>query len=370
MKKIGFLTEQIGYSRGACDFYPIIKWKNQLKESGLDIRFYRSHHDRKLMDNEIVCLDQRYHMHQINIHNRQPDKQFIINYVKKLKNQGIKVVLFDNLDGTGSRDFDLIPFVDLFVKKQLLKNRTDYTVERGYQNLRRFTESYDLSDKQVEINREKGKQFVACPEEHLHKLRLGWNIGMLDYREFPFSKYYPIGTTRLLNRIYKLPFFSNNFIDRPIDSGFRGEVKSDNENYSWQRNKLIEFLRSNKGEYNFISGNGISKTAYLEELRKSKTCVSPFGYGEICYRDFEATLCGCLLIKPDMSHIDTYPDIYRKKQTYVDIRWDMSDLDVKLKEVLENYESYKTYVQEAQEIFKKEISDPERFIEHFKSVLV
>ena len=29
--------------------------------------------------------------------------------------------------------------------------------------------------------------------------------------------------------------------------------------------------------------------------------LSPFGWGEICYRDFEAALNGMLLIKPDMN---------------------------------------------------------------------
>lgn len=28
--------------------------------------------------------------------------------------------------------------------------------------------------------------------------------------------------------------------------------------------------------------------------------ISPFGWGKICYRDFEATLCGAASIKPNM----------------------------------------------------------------------
>ena len=31
--------------------------------------------------------------------------------------------------------------------------------------------------------------------------------------------------------------------------------------------------------------------------------MSPFGFGEICYRDFEAMLNGACLIKPDVSHL-------------------------------------------------------------------
>jgi spore maturation protein CgeB len=62
---------------------------------------------------------------------------------------------------------------------------------------------------------------------------------------------------------------------------------------------------------------------------RSKICISPFGYGEICWRDFEAILCGCLLIKPDMSHVETNPDIFMAGQTYVPVKWDFSDLEEK-----------------------------------------
>jgi spore maturation protein CgeB len=68
---------------------------------------------------------------------------------------------------------------------------------------------------------------------------------------------------------------------------------------------------------------------YYREISGSKICVSPFGYGEICWRDFEAILCGSLIIKPNMDHIETTPDIFKAHQTYVPVRWDYSDLEEK-----------------------------------------
>jgi hypothetical protein len=70
----------------------------------------------------------------------------------------------------------------------------------------------------------------------------------------------------------------------------------------------------------------VDQEQYYEEMRRSRICVSPFGYGEICWRDFEAVLCGCLLVKPDMSHIRTEPDIYVPYETYIPVKWDFSDL--------------------------------------------
>ena len=68
---------------------------------------------------------------------------------------------------------------------------------------------------------------------------------------------------------------------------------------------------------------------YYQEMTSSKICISPFGYGEICWRDFEAMLCGCLVIKPDMSHVETNPDIFKPFKTYVPVEWDFSDLEDK-----------------------------------------
>jgi len=71
----------------------------------------------------------------------------------------------------------------------------------------------------------------------------------------------------------------------------------------------------------------IGKRAYMRELAQSKMCFSPFGYGEVCWRDYEAVFSGALLIKPDMSHMVTVPDVFVPNETYVPIRWDFEDLD-------------------------------------------
>jgi spore maturation protein CgeB len=61
-------------------------------------------------------------------------------------------------------------------------------------------------------------------------------------------------------------------------------------------------------------------------MMRSKIIISPFGFGEICFRDFEAVCCGCLLVKPRMDHVRTKPDIFLPEETYVPIAWDCSDL--------------------------------------------
>lgn len=72
-------------------------------------------------------------------------------------------------------------------------------------------------------------------------------------------------------------------------------------------------------------GSGVHQARFLSEMRHCKVCLSPFGYGEVCWRDYEAVLTGAVLMKPDMSHIETDPDIFVPWETYVPLAWDLSD---------------------------------------------
>lgn len=77
-------------------------------------------------------------------------------------------------------------------------------------------------------------------------------------------------------------------------------------------------------------GSGIPKARFMQELERSRICFSPFGYGELCWRDIEAFATGSVLLKPDMSHLRTEPDLYRDGETYVALKWDFSDLEEKV----------------------------------------
>jgi hypothetical protein len=71
----------------------------------------------------------------------------------------------------------------------------------------------------------------------------------------------------------------------------------------------------------------VSRNAYMTELSNCKLCFSPFGYGELCWRDIEAFQAGAVLVKPDMSHLNTLPDLYEPDVTYLPCAWDFSDLE-------------------------------------------
>ena len=90
---------------------------------------------------------------------------------------------------------------------------------------------------------------------------------------------------------------------------------------AFNRKLILNKILNNK---KFIKGR-ISSWEYTKELSKTIAMISPFGWGEICYRDFEAILNKNLLVKPDMKHIETWPNIYNDEH-YFRLDWDSLNL--------------------------------------------
>jgi len=89
-------------------------------------------------------------------------------------------------------------------------------------------------------------------------------------------------------------------------------------------------------DLHIAAGFGIPRHRFISELRHAKVCFSPFGYGEVCWRDYEAIMAGAVLLKPDTGHIETQPDIFRPWETYVPLRWDLTDLNATMRRLLKD----------------------------------
>ena len=113
--------------------------------------------------------------------------------------------------------------------------------------------------------------------------------------------------------------------DRPIDLHARIAVNGSSW-YQAMREDCARAVATTSGPHT-VTGFGVGHHQFLRELGKSKICFSPFGYGEVCWRDFEAVLCGAVLLKQDMGHVETDPDIFVAGETYVPVQWDLSDFD-------------------------------------------
>lgn len=93
----------------------------------------------------------------------------------------------------------------------------------------------------------------------------------------------------------------------------------------------------------------VSMKAYLAEMTQAKLCFSPFGFGELCWRDIEAMMTGAVLIKQNMDHLETLPDLYEPGVTYLPVAWDFSDLDTVIADALANAPQREAIAQTAYE---------------------
>lgn len=123
---------------------------------------------------------------------------------------------------------------------------------------------------------------------------------------------------------------------RDIDLHARLGVGDDWGWYSRMRRDAVAALQPLVKDLRVLDRAGVRKRTYLAELRRAKLCFSPFGFGEIAWRDYEAVTYGSLLLKPDCGHVQTDPDIFVPFETYVPLRWDFADLEEKVRHYVAN----------------------------------
>jgi hypothetical protein len=90
-------------------------------------------------------------------------------------------------------------------------------------------------------------------------------------------------------------------------------------------------------------GKKLPQEEYYKKMFSSKIIIAPFGYGEMAPRDIESAIYGSILVKPDMSYIDSEPFIYEDGKTYIACKHDYSDLREKIDYILSNYETLQPY---------------------------
>ena len=226
-----------------------------------------------------------------------------------------KLIYFDGDDDLGVQWPSVLPCVDLYVKKHCFRDRSEYTRRRvGKSNLTDY------------VARSFGVSFAgdiipssdAVPADQIEKVVCGWNLALDDkIRELHAARRAaPAGAARDIAVVCRASAPRDSWI-HPL------------------RASTIPEIRRLEPEHRVLTPQErVSQDVYYQEMLRSRICVSPFGYGEICWRDFEAILCGCVLVKPDMSHVETEPDIFVPDVTYVPVRWDYADLAAKLRELL------------------------------------
>ncbi len=215
-----------------------------------------------------------------------------------------KLIYFDGDDDSGILWPGVLDRADLYVKKHVFRDPAAYA--------ERFIGKSNLT---THVARTAGRSFAAdiipaaggIDPAALGRLHLGWSIA-LDDKIAALRPHPPEAA-------------------RPIDICSRAWVAPENWLHGL-RAPAVAALEALEARWKVEVPRGrVPQKDYDRELRSAKVCVSPFGYGELCWRDFEAMMSGCLLVKPDSAHIRSLPDLFVAGETYLPVAWDYADLE-------------------------------------------
>lgn len=199
--------------------------------------------------------------------------------------------------------------IDLYLKKHLLKDRSLYGKPTiGDTNLTDYyNRLYKIEEPSVTFK---------VPSGFLEKIVVGWNFAFRDYTLPTFKKGLALENERSIDLHCRI-----NMKGTPWYVEMRKHAYEKVENLQDLNVVSAAFYSPN------INEGFAPRRQYIKELYQSKLCFSPFGFGEVCWRDFEAIMAGSLLVKQDMSGIETEPNIFLPFETYAPVVWDFNDFD-------------------------------------------
>ena len=328
MIKVTIVTSKNLYRNTVGFLYPLIKWKNKIKSE--KIKFNVNYNLKNNLRSDIIILDSKYHRN-----NWINNSQKIYQDLSFLKNQCNKLVYCDTGDSSGWIQLKVFKYVDKYWKLQILKNKKLY-LNKFYDG-RVYTDYYYKLIKKNNYKtmyKEIEDWSDPIPEEKLSKIQVCWNTSLADYSLT--SHFVGLFYQKYLRRIFIKNSFSNFFSGNKLKKN--NIMFNFNTNYS---RSMIAYQRSELNKlFKLESNKRLSKVNYYKKLSNSKICISPFGWGEIAYRDYETFLNQSILLKPNMDHLETWPQLFIKDKTYLDFNWSLGDVKQVYEKILDDYEKY------------------------------
>ncbi len=364
MKKVHFLTgkDQIP------DYLTTPVYHN---EKALCERGYRTSFSYKLSEKflscDILCLVSKPVIRMLNENQTVFKKDGpILSFIEKCRKYTNKIIWMDIADSTGVTHFELLPYVDLYLKKHLLKDKTLY--QKEFYGGRIFTDFYHK--KFGIIDSQRFNQFYPLDLKYIYKVGLSWNMGIGDmYNAFSkknairrlFPSYIPAS--------YEIPF-TDPLKDRKYDIFLRTSSALARETVAFHRQELIKRLDEILQKNNSISGSvkgKISLKMFREMMGNSKIAFGPFGWGELNVKEYEALIFGAILVRPEISHMETWPEIFIENETYWPFSWGFDDLESVVLECLKDEQKRLRIARNGQEAYRDSISQAgmEKFCDWF-----
>lgn len=337
---------------------PLHRFQKQLKQRGVELQFFNTINDA-LLDCDFLLLSSKF----FGPWWRRYGFEKIQSFLLKAKSKAAHIFWFDLSDSTGTTHFKVLPYVNKYFKNQILKDKTQY--QQKYYGMRMATDYYHHQFNIEDDILDEPHLNVLPSNEELEKVHVGWNSGMAYYGRW---RHYVDPITRKKPNFYKRfnPKFYSPHITRNIPCSGRFGCSYQRNSVSFPRRHIKEKLQ------NDIAMEKVNMRRYFKEMQRSIACLSPFGLGEISLRDFEIVLSGAAMMKQNMDHLDTWPNLWEKNKTYLDFSWDFADLKQKMEYIKEHPKEVKQLAETAQESYRHALLKSEgsgSFVERFLSFI-
>ena len=293
----------------------------------------------------------------------------IVQFLKKARKFAGKLIWFDSTDGAGMPHFEVMPYIDLYFKGLMYRDKTLYKKELYGGRL--FTDYYHKNYKIIDKN--EIKPFQPLEDKYVNKLKLSWTLGLgdiynlanimrrkvtskfVDYLPTNYNfKFVPPSTKRSIDVFLK---FSAT-VERNTVSYHRQIVLDRIKKIGEEDSKLKIYTGANGRSYfDLLKGDFFSFKKYHHVMSNSKLIIGPFSYGDINGRDYESIINGTLLLKPDVSYVDAYPNLLINEETYLPFKWNLKNLNLDMiNEIITNDTGRIELVQNAQKKYKSYFS--------------
>ncbi|MBU0556055.1 MAG: glycosyltransferase [Alphaproteobacteria bacterium] len=265
---------------------------------------------------------------------------------------------FDWFAPTDARFADRVgDYVDFYTKKSLLRDRAYYRVPHKAHTT--LAEHYDAA-----FGLMSDPPTWECRPDIVERLTLApaFATAPVLLKAFAQSSAVPTGPRPIdVHARFAIAPAQLHALGR-VDAGERTHW------YVAMRRQAHQSVSDLSAHYKVAWQGRVDRKAFMAELKQSQLCFSPFGFGEICWRDLEAVLTGAVLVKPDMGHLETFCDIYRAGETYVPVRWDLADLEQTVADLLNSPDACRAIAERAFAAIKEYLAGPK--LEAFLQKLV
>lgn len=329
--------------------------QNALAEQNIKLRFFSVEHPL-LCECDLLIIDSKF------FHGpKRGMADYVVARLEKWRTRQNNLLWFDTTDSAGWLFEGALSTAKAYYKNQILRDRSTYL--KPMYGRRVPSDFYHSYARIIDSNADEAPQ-VRDPAM-LDLLKISWNSGLANYSRYGpyfFDAYSLCKWNTLLN-------WPKHFRDprapRPVNVSCRFGVTYDRATVAHQRREIRHLLSGR------ISTRKIHRAAYVRELESSKIVISPFGLGEITLKDFEVFLSGALLLKPDMSHMETWPDYFIEDTTMKTFHWTLDNLEHQIEVLLDDNETRTRIAAAGQERYREQLNDElgqKAFVKHFLSI--